>query len=175
MAGLAIELANGRVDGRAPVRAARRAARTAATRSGFDIEIIPGMTAATSAAARLGAPLMLDFAVISLSDLLIPWETIRGRVEALAAADMVVAIYNPRSTKRVKQLDEAIEIFLRHRPGQTPVGVARAVGSDEERIQVTTLGDLPQQEIDMRTVLIIGNSMSRVMDGWLVTCRGYHI
>jgi precorrin-3B C17-methyltransferase len=118
---------------------------------------------------------MLDFAVISLSDLLVPWETIRGRVEALAGADMVMAIYNPRSTKRVKQLAEAVEILLRHRPAQTPVGIARAVGSDEERVQLTTLGELLGQEIDMRTVLIIGNSMSRVVDGWLVTCRGYHI
>jgi precorrin-3B C17-methyltransferase len=177
MAGLAIELANagaagggcgsGRAQAGKPVLPDRGL--------GFDIEIVPGMTAATSAAARLGAPLMLDFAVISLSDLLIPWETIRGRVEALAAADMVVAIYNPCSTKRVKQLEEAVEILLRHRRPQTPVGIARAVGSDEERVQLTTLGDLLGQEIDMRTVLIIGNSMSRVMDGWLVTCRGYHI
>jgi precorrin-3B C17-methyltransferase len=168
MAGLAIELANaigGESEGKGPADKGRP----------FDIEIVPGMTAATSAAARLGAPLMLDFAVISLSDLLIPWQTIRGRVEALAGADMVMAIYNPRSTKRVKQLEETVEILLRHRPPQTPVGIARAVGSDEERIQVTTLGDLLAQEIDMRTVLIIGNSMSRVVGGWLVTCRGYHI
>jgi len=139
------------------------------------IEIVPGVTAASAAAARLGAPLMTDFAVISLSDLLIPWETIRRRLEALAAADLVVAIYNPRSTKRVRQLEEAVEIFRRHRPAETPVGIGVAVGTDEERIAITSLGEVPKQEIDMRTVLIIGNSASRVLDGWLVTARGYRL
>ena len=156
MAGLAIELAH-------------------AQGAKIDIEVIPGVTAANAAAARLGAPLMLDFAVISLSDLLIPWETIRRRVEALAGADMVMAIYNPRSIKRVTQLEETVEILLRSRSADTPVGIARAVGSDEEQIRLSTLGKLLGEDIDMRTVLIVGNSMSRVIDGWFVTCRGYHI
>jgi precorrin-3B C17-methyltransferase len=156
MAGLAIELAHA---------------------EGFDveIEIVPGVTAASAAAAKLGAPLMLDFAVISLSDLLVPWETIRRRVEALAPADLVVAIYNPRSTKRVHPFEETIEIFRRHRPGRTPVGVATALGTDEERLAVTDLEKIFDQPIDMRTVLIIGNSSSRVIDGWLVTARGYAV
>jgi precorrin-3B C17-methyltransferase len=156
MAGLAIELAHA---------------------EGFDveIEIVPGVTAASAAAAKLGAPLMLDFAVISLSDLLVPWETIRRRVEALAPADLVVAIYNPRSTKRVQPFEETIEIFRRHRPGRTPVGVAWALGTDEERLAMTDLEKIHDQPIDMRTVLIIGNSSSRVIDGWLVTARGYAV
>jgi precorrin-3B methylase len=141
----------------------------------MDIEIVPGVTAASAAAARMGAPLMLDFAVISLSDLLVPWDTIRRRVEAIAAADMVLALYNPRSTKRVRQLEETVEILLRHRAEGTPVGIGRAVGSEDEHIQITTLGQLLDQQVDMRTVLIVGNSMSRALDGWFITSRGYHI
>ena len=156
MAGLALELAH-------------------AERIAAPIEIVPGVTAASAAAARLGAPLMLDFAVISLSDLMIPWETIRRRVEAIAAADMVLALYNPRSVTRVKQLEETVEILLRQRAAATPVGIARAVGSPDEQIRLSTLGGLLAEDIDMRTVLIIGNSMSQVLDGWLVTCRGYKV
>jgi precorrin-3B methylase len=144
-------------------------------RCAIDIEIVPGVTAASAAAARMGAPLMLDFAVISLSDLLVPWETIRRRVEAVAAADMVLALYNPRSTKRVRQLEETVEILLRHRADSTPVGIGRAVGSEDEHIQITTLGRLLGEQVDMRTVLIVGNSMSRALDGWFITSRGYHI
>ncbi|MDR0842086.1 MAG: precorrin-3B C(17)-methyltransferase, partial [Acidobacteriota bacterium] len=92
------------------------------------IEIIPGISAANSAAARLGAPLMLDYACVSLSDLLVPWDAIRRRLEAVAAADMVVALYNPKSKKRFRQIEETAGIFLRHRPGTTPVGIATAVG-----------------------------------------------
>ena len=156
MAGLAIELA-------------------AAEGTEVDIEIVPGVTAASAAAAQVGAPLMLDFAVVSLSDLLIPWETIRRRVEAIAAADMVLAIYNPRSRQRVRQLEETVEILLRSRPPETPVGIARSVGDDDERITVSTLGKLLDQDIDMRTVLIVGNSMARTIDGWFLVCRGYRI
>ena len=87
------------------------------------IEIVPGVSAANSAAARLGAPLMLDYACVSLSDLLMPWETIRRRIEALAGADMVVALYNPKSTKRIHQIEEVAAIFRQHRSGNTPVGV----------------------------------------------------
>ena len=93
------------------------------------IEIVPGITAASALAARLGAPLMCDFAVLSMSDLLVPWEQIRRRLEAVAAADLVVAIYNPRSQKRTRQLAEAAAIFRRHRPGTTPVGVGTDMGT----------------------------------------------
>lgn len=139
----------------------------------LEIEIVPGVTAANSAAAALGAPLMLDYAVISLSDLLVPWETIRRRLEATAAADMVTALYNPRSARRVRQLDEAVEIFLRHRSAETVAGVATAVGRPEERVVVTVLGALLSEEINMASVVMIGNSQSRMVDGRFVTPRGY--
>jgi precorrin-3B C17-methyltransferase len=139
------------------------------------IEVIPGVTAASAAAAALGAPLMLDFATISLSDLLVSWETIRRRLEAVAGADLVVALYNPRSKKRVRQLEEAVEIFLATRPGSTPVGVATAAGQQGQSIVVTDLDRLLGQEIGMQSVVIIGNSTTRIVDGRMVTARGYHV
>jgi precorrin-3B C17-methyltransferase len=139
------------------------------------IEIVPGLTAGGAAAARLGAPLMLDYATISLSDLLVPWETIRQRLEAVAAADLVTVLYNPKSKKRVKQLDEAIAIFARHRPGTTPVGIGTAVGTVEEQIILTDLDHVLSQEIGMRSLLIIGNRSSKKLENWFVTPRGYNV
>ena len=139
------------------------------------IEIVPGVSAANAAAARLGAPLMLDFAVISLSDLLVPWPVIRQRLEAVAAADLVVALYNPRSKKRTRQLEEAAEILSAHRPGSTPVGVATAVGSAEERIVLSRLDSFLGCEIGMRSIVIVGNRSSKVAGGWFVTPRGYEL
>lgn len=141
----------------------------------FPIEIIPGVTAASSAAARLGAPLALDFAAISLSDLLVPWETIRRRLEAVAAADIAVALYNPKSKKRVTQIDEAAEIFLKHRPPSTPVGVADSVSLEGERVVITTLDRFLEEKIAMRTTVIVGSSATRRLDGWMVNPRGYKI
>lgn len=138
------------------------------------IEVVPGVTAASAAAARLGAPLMLDFASISLSDLLVPWETIRKRVEAVASADITCALYNPRSKKRVSQLDEAAEIFRRYRKPGTPVGVCTSVGYDgEEKIVLTDLANFLKEDIGMMTVVIIGSSDSQKIDGRFVTERGY--
>lgn len=156
MAGLALELADA---------------------EGFSvpIEIIPGMTAASSAAAALGAPLMLDFACISLSDLLVPWEGIRGRLEAVAAADLVVALYNPRSKRRVRQLEETVEIFLRHRSGDTPVGVVTSAGCEGQSVVVTDLDHLLEQEVNMRSLVIIANRAGKLLDGRMVTSRGYRI
>ncbi|SJZ37120.1 precorrin-3 methyltransferase [Trichlorobacter thiogenes] len=139
------------------------------------IEIIPGVSAANAAAARLGAPLMLDYACISLSDLLIPWERIRQRIELLAQADMALALYNPRSTKRVRQLEEAVEILLRHRPAATPVGIVTAASAADETTTLTTLGNLLEQTITMRSLVIIGNSDTRELNGMLVTARGYRL
>lgn len=138
------------------------------------MEVIPGVTAANSAAALLGAPLMLDSASISLSDLLVPWDTIVTRLEAVAAADLVVSLYNPRSKKRVMQLEEAARIFRACRPGTTPVGIATAVGSAEEQVVLTDLDHLLEQEVGMRSVVIIGNSTTCVLDGRMVTPRGYY-
>ena len=139
------------------------------------IEIVPGVTAANALAARLGAPLMCDFATLSLSDLLVPWETIRGRLEAVAAADLVVAIYNPRSQKRTRQLDAAAAIFRRHRPGTTPVGVGIAVGSPAEQILLSDLDHFLELPIDMRSVVIIGNRSTKRIASWFVTPRGYGV
>lgn len=141
---------------------------------GVPIEIVPGVTAASAAAARLGAPLMLDFATLSLSDLLVPWETIVRRVECVAAADLVLALYNPRSHKRTRQLSEVRRILLQHRAAETPVGLARAVGSPEESIVLSTLGSFCEQDVDMRSILIVGNSSTRVDQGWMLTPRGYY-
>jgi len=139
------------------------------------IEVIPGVTAASAAAAALGAPLMLDFAVISLSDLLVSWETIRNRLRAVAEADLVVALYNPRSKQRVRQLDEATAIFRAHRPGSTPVGIVTDAGQDEQSLVLTDLDRLLEHEINMRSVVIIGNTTTQVLDGWMVTARGYQL
>lgn len=156
MAGLAIEL-------------------VAERKNAVPVEIVPGVTSSTALAARLGAPLMLDFACISLSDLLVPWETIRVRLQAVAAADLVTALYNPRSKKRVKQLDEAAEIFRKHRPGSTPVGIGTAVGTEEERIVVSNLDNFLSEDIAMRSIVVIGNRSSRVIDGFFITPRGYSV
>jgi len=139
------------------------------------IEIIPGISAANSAAAKMGAPLMLDYACVSLSDLLVPWETILVRIRALAAADMVVALYNPKSTKRIRQIEEVAEIFLSHRPPTTPVGIATAVGAEEETFLLSTLGGFLTEEINMKSIVIVGNSSSQILNGWFVTPRGYKI
>ncbi|MFH1116402.1 MAG: precorrin-3B C(17)-methyltransferase [Pseudomonadota bacterium] len=139
------------------------------------IEIVPGITAAGAAAARLGAPLMLDFACISLSDLLVPWETIVHRLEAVAAGDLVVALYNPRSKKRKSQLDEAAGIFLKYRNGKTPVGIGTAVGTPDECITMATLDNFLHLEITMRSIVVIGNSSSKIIGGFFVTPRGYKV
>ncbi|MBF0476801.1 MAG: precorrin-3B C(17)-methyltransferase [Deltaproteobacteria bacterium] len=139
------------------------------------VEIVPGVTSAAAAAARFGAPLMLDFACISLSDLLVPWEVIRSRLEAVAAADLVTAIYNPKSKKRSVQLEEAADIFRNHRPGSTPVGLGTAVGTAEEQIIITDLDSFLNHDINMRTVIIIGNNTSKIIDGFFVTPRGYQV
>ena len=139
------------------------------------IEIVAGVTSATAVAARVGAPLMLDFACISLSDLLVPWETIRRRLEAVAEADLVVALYNPRSKKRSDQIEEAAAIFQRYRPCNTPVAIGTAVGTDEERILVTDLEDFLHCEMNMRSIVVIGNRSSKILDGFFVTPRGYKL
>jgi precorrin-3B C17-methyltransferase len=141
----------------------------------FTIEIVPGVTAAQALAARLGAPLMCDYVTLSLSDLLVPWATIRERLEAVAAADLVVALYNPRSQKRTRQLDEAAAIFRRHRPGATPVGVGTAIGSPDEEILFSDLDHFLELPIAMRSVVIIGSRSTRRIAEWFVTPRGYDI
>jgi len=138
-----------------------------------EIEVIPGIAAVNACAARLGAPLMHDFAVISLSDLLTPWELIEKRLTAAAAADFVIAIYNPRSKKRDWQLPRAREIILTHRSPETPVGIVTAATRREEKIIVTTLGEMPITEVGMQSTLIVGNSRTLIWDNRIITPRGY--
>jgi precorrin-2 C20-methyltransferase/precorrin-3B C17-methyltransferase len=129
------------------------------------VTVVPGLTAAQAVASQAGAPLGHDYAVISLSDRLKPWDIVARRVEAAAGADLVLAIYNPASRSRRTQIAEARTLLLRHRGPQTPVVVGRAVGSDEQSITVTTLGELDVDSIDMRCLLIIGSSQTRIVPG----------
>lgn len=137
------------------------------------VEILPGVTAASAAAATLGAPLIHDFAVISLSDLLTPWEKISRRLEASAQGDFVIVIYNPRSNERPHHLESARQILLKHKNPDTPVGIVRQAGRENESIRITNLKDIPVEEVDMLTVIVVGNSESMVVDGKIITPRGY--
>lgn len=139
-----------------------------------EIVVIPGVSAVQAAASVLGAPLMHDFAVISLSDLLTPWDLIKKRLAAAAEADFVIALYNPRSKKRIKQLEEATEIIQSYRLASTPVGIVRhACRADQTKI-ITTLASLPDQEVDMSSLVIIGNSNTFLDKRQnMVTPRGY--
>jgi precorrin-3B C17-methyltransferase len=139
------------------------------------IEIIPGVTAATAAAARLGAPLVSDFAVISLSDLLTPWSLIEKRLHAAAEANFVIVLYNPQSEGRKEPLMKAYEILLKYRKPETPVGVVRHVSRKGEETIVTTLKELLGCEVDMATTIIVGNSTTRLVGKRIVTPRGYDL
>jgi precorrin-2 C20-methyltransferase/precorrin-3B C17-methyltransferase len=130
-----------------------------------DVRIVPGLSAMQAAAARVGAPLGHDFCVISLSDQLKPWEQVERRLDAAGAGDFALALYNPASHTRREQLTRARETLLRHRAADTPVVVARAVGAPEEAVTVTTLGALDLDLVDMRTLLIVGSSTTRVLAG----------
>jgi precorrin-3B C17-methyltransferase len=140
---------------------------------GIDVEVIPGVTAASSCASALGAPLMHDFCCISLSDLLTPWDLIVQRVEAAARADFVVVLYNPRSGRRTKQIVETQRILLQHRKPTTPVGIVKSCRRDLEKIVLTDLQDMLNHEIGMLTTVIVGNSRTFAFDGLMVTPRGY--
>ena len=128
-----------------------------------DIRVAPGVSAVQAVAARAGAPIGADFAVVSLSDRLKPWSVVERRLEAIAAADLVLAIYNPASRSRTHQVADAREVLLRHRDPATPVVVGRDVGRAEESLTVTTLGELDCASIDMKCLLIVGASGTRVL------------
>ncbi|MBY0612317.1 MAG: precorrin-3B C(17)-methyltransferase, partial [Beijerinckiaceae bacterium] len=130
----------------------------------IDLEIIPGLSAMQAAASRLGAPLGHDFCVISLSDNLKPWSIIERRLEAAFAADFVVALYNPASKTRPDQIGAAVALALKHRRGETPVMLARAVGSEEERLTIATLATVDVNLIDMRTLVLIGSSQTKLVE-----------
>lgn len=135
--------------------------------------VVPGVSALNAAAALLGAPLGHDFAVISLSDLLTPWHVIEKRLEAAAAADFVLALFNPRSQERDWQLDRARSILLRHRLNTTPVGIVRNAFRPDESILRTHLAEMDPLAVDMFSLVIVGSTTSRFVDDWLLTPRGY--
>ena len=137
------------------------------------IEVIPGVSAANGGAAVLGAPLMHDYCVISLSDLLTPWEKIEKRLAAAADADFVMALYNPSSHKRPDYLQRACDILLAHKDPATVCGTVRNIGREGEEAHVMTLAELRDTPVDMFTTVFIGNSQTMELDGRMVTPRGY--
>ena len=141
--------------------------------SGIEVEIIPGASALNTCAALVGAPLTHDFCAISLSDLLTPWPTIARRLDAVAAADFVVALYNPKSGRRTGQIVEAQRLFLRHRDPQTPVAIVKSAYRPKQHIEFTTLENMGEADIGMLTTVLIGNSHTFVKHGLMVTPRGY--
>ncbi len=141
---------------------------------GVEAEIVPGVTAALSGAALLGAPLGHDFCAVSLSDLLTPWEVIEKRLQCAAEADFALCLYNPAS-KRRNYLNRACDIVLQYRAGETACGLARNVGRDGQSARILTLRELRDAETDMFTTVFIGSSSTKIVGGRMVTPRGYRL
>ena len=139
----------------------------------IDVKVIPGVTASIAAAAHLGAPLMNDFCHISLSDLMTPWDVITERVDAAAKADFVICLYNPRSKGRPHHLRKALDIILKYKSPDTVVGIGKDVARPKEIDKVTTIKDLDETEINMTSIVIVGNKNTYVEDGRMITPRGY--
>ena len=142
--------------------------------SSIEVEVLPGISAFQKAASLLGAPIGHDVCLISLSDLMTPWEVIERRIKAAAVGDFVTAVYNPKSHGRYWQLYRLQELFLKYRSAETPVGYVRQAGREEQEIKVTTLGDFDPEDVDMFTVIVIGNSQSYIANGKFITPRGYY-
>ena len=142
--------------------------------SHIEIEVLPGISAFQKAASLLGAPIGHDLCIISLSDLMTPWQVIERRIKAAVKGDFVTAIYNPRSHGRYWQLYRLVELFLQERSTETPVGYVRQAGRPEQKIKVTTLGAFDPEDVDMFTVILIGNSQSYIAEGKIITPRGYY-
>lgn len=138
-----------------------------------ELEIIPGVTAATGGAAVLGAPLIHDFCLISLSDLLTPWEKIEARLWAAAQADFVVCLYNPSSKKRHDYLEKACNLMMKYKSPETVCGIVGNIGRDGEAMEVMTLEELKTTKADMFTTVFVGNSQTKNINGKMVTPRGY--
>ena len=138
-----------------------------------EAEVVPGLSAANAAASVLGAPLMSDYAVVSLSDLMTPWVIIEKRLKAAATGDFVTALYNPRSRKRRDHFDRAAAILGTALPPSTPVGIVRNALREGQESVITTLSSAGEADIDMMSVVIVGNSLTRIINGRMVTPRGY--
>ena len=142
--------------------------------SDIEVEVLPGISAFQKAASLLGAPIGHDFCIISLSDLMTPWDKIEKRIQAAAMADFITAIYNPKSEGRYWQLYRLKEIFLQERDPLTPVGYVRQAGREEEAVCITTLADFNPEDIDMFTIVLIGNSQTYTFQNKMITPRGYY-
>lgn len=140
-----------------------------------EIQVVAGVTAALAGAAVLGAPLIHDFALISLSDLLTPWEKIERRLLLAAEADFVIVLYNPSSKKRHDYLQKACDLILQHQSPDTVCGLVEQIGREGERSQVLTLEQLRNTQVNMFTTVFIGNSQTREMNGKMITPRGYEL
>jgi precorrin-3B C17-methyltransferase len=141
--------------------------------STLSVEVIPGISALNACAARLGAPLMHDFASISLSDRLTPWKLIEKRLESAAMADFVIVLYNPKSKGRPEHIKKAQEIIMKYRNPDTPAGIVKGAMRENEEIVITNLKNMLEHNIDMQTTVIIGNSQTFVWDNLMITPRGY--
>ncbi len=141
----------------------------------IEIEVVPGITAACSGAAVLGAPLTHDFAVISLSDLLTPWSLIEKRLTCAAMADFVICLYNPSSKRRQDYLQKACDLILEHKDENTVCGIAKNIGREGEAGQILSLSELRTAQVDMFSTVYVGNSTTREIRGKMVTSRGYRL
>ena len=141
----------------------------------ISIQVLPGISAFQKAASLLGAPIGHDMCIISLSDLMTPWEVIERRIKAAAVGDFITAVYNPKSHGRYWQLYRLQELFLKYRSAETPIGYVRQAGREEQFVKVTTLGAFDPEDVDMFTVIIVGNSQSYIADGKMITPRGYSL
>lgn len=141
----------------------------------IDIETVPGITAASSSASILGAPLMHDTALISLSDLMTPIDLIMKRIDCAGMSDMVVCLYNPKSKSRKEYLMQAADILMKYRSADTPTGIVRNAGRKEENVTVTKLGELGKADVDMFCTVVVGNSQTYVSKGRMITPRGYRV
>jgi precorrin-3B C17-methyltransferase len=139
------------------------------------VEVVPGVTAASAAASVLGAPLMHDMAIISLSDLMTPLDLIMKRLDCAGQADMIVCLYNPRSKTRKDYLSRAAEVLMKYRSPETPVGIVRNAGREGQEKTVTTLGNIDYEKVDMFSIVTVGNSRTYVSEGLMITPRGYSI
>lgn len=139
------------------------------------VQIVAGLSAVNAAASVLGAPLMHDFAVISLSDLLTPWDLIKKRADLAAQGDFVIALYNPKSHKRVQHIEEIREIMLKHKDPKTPVGIVNSASRENESFVISDLENFTKEEINMFSLVIIGNSKTFAKEGFMITPRGYEV